>query len=84
MEKALKYVEMEQFIPDNFKRAKFMAKVNLNLLMDVYIRVMCIKERCMVMASLFLMITPDMLVNLEIIVSKEEEFMKPVFLYMVG
>lgn len=75
---------MELFIPDNFKMAKFMAKVNLNSLMVVYIRVMCKKEKCMGMESLYFMITQDMLVNLEIIVFKEEEFMKPVFLFMVG
>lgn len=69
---------------DNFKMAKYMVKVNLNLLMDVYIRVMCIKEGCMVMENLFLMITLNMLVNLETIVSKEVEFMKPIFLFKDG
>lgn len=69
---------------DNFKMAKFMVKANLNSLMDVYIRVMCIRERCMAMENLFLMTTPDMLVNLETIAYKEVEFMKPVFLFKAG
>lgn len=75
---------MEQFMWDNFKMAKFMVKVNLNLLMDVYIRGMFIRERCMAMENWFLMIILDMLVNLETIAYKEVEFMKPVFLFKVG
>lgn len=69
---------------DNFKMAKFMVKVNLNLQMVVFTKAIYIRERCMVMENLFLMIIQDILVNLEIIVYKEEEYMKLTIQFMVG